>query len=304
MFINNQFFLSAQIINPLELDTVIFCKFYLPLAIASAIFAFALRWWWWTQKSSNIEISSISLNEYEIAYLADGESRTIDMAFINLVRRGYLQVFPSTGEIEVSKKLPSKIHLLEKAVYAKYSNISEYSYLIEQAVDENRQILQNFGLIFEENQPKLVIRWLSTFPLFLMVILGFFKTVVDVLEENKLFGLIGIVWLVVTVVACFFLSKPHRTKYGDTVLKELQQKHSNLKEIQILNNLSSTRTKEFIDLNSNTKSEQAVLAFALFGKEVLAAKPFKFVQNYFNPPNYESTEDGRLFPFFYAKKNK
>ncbi|BAY83902.1 hypothetical protein NIES267_33960 [Calothrix parasitica NIES-267] len=303
MFIKYQYLRLAQTINLLELDTVIFCIFYVPIAITCTLLAFILRWWWWRQKSNNpnVKISSISLNEYEIAYLADGISRATDMAFINLVRRGYLHIFPSTREIEVTKKIPNQIHLLEKAVYSKHSIISGNGKITEQAINEIQHNLQKLGLIFSESQSKLVIRWLSTFPLFVMVVLGFFKTVVDVLE-NQLFGLIGIIWGVVTVFACFFLSKPHRTKYGDTFLKELQQRHSKLKEIQILNKLSSTRTKEFIDLNTNTKSEQLALAFALFGKEVLAAKPFKAVQTYFNPPNYESTEDDRLFAFFYPKK--
>ena len=257
MFINYQLLLLAQTINPLELDTVIFCSFYLPLAITCTLLAFALRWWWWKQQSSNqnIEISSILINEYEIAYLADGINRTVDMAFINLVRRGYLHVFSSTGEVEVTKKIPNKIHLLEKAVYNKRSLISINGDITEQAINEIQHNLQQLGLIFEESQSKLVIRWLSTFPLFIIVLLGFFKTVVDVLE-NRLFGLIGIIWAVVTVVACFFISKPHRTKYGDTFLKELQQRYSKLKQIEVLNNLSSTRTKEFINLNNIQRNNE------------------------------------------------
>ena len=303
MFINYQLLLLAQTINPLELDTVIFCSFYLPLAITCTLLAFALRWWWWKQQSSNqnIEISSILINEYEIAYLADGINRTVDMAFINLVRRGYLHVFSSTGEVEVTKKIPNKIHLLEKAVYNKRSLISINGDITEQAINEIQHNLQQLGLIFEESQSKLVIRWLSTFPLFIIVLLGFFKTVVDVLE-NRLFGLIGIIWAVVTVVACFLLSKPHRTKCGDTFLKELQQRYTKLKQIEVLNNLSSTRTKEFINLNNNTKSEQLALAFALFGKEVLAAKPFKVVQSYFYPPHQEIDESG-IFTFIHRKKS-
>ncbi|MDY6902532.1 MAG: TIGR04222 domain-containing membrane protein [Cyanobacteriota bacterium] len=296
--------LLTQTINPLELDTVIFCAFYLPIAITCALFAFTLRWWWWKQHSNNLktEISSISLNEYEIAYLADGISRVIDMVFINLIRRGYLFICPNTGKKEIRKKLPNQIHLLEKAVYSQYSNISVNSDITEQAINEIQHNLQKFGLIFGETQPKLVIRWLSTFPLFVMVALGFFKTVVDVLE-NQLFGLIGIIWGVVTVVACFFLSKPHRTKYGDNYLNQLQQRHAKLKQIEILNNLSSTRTKEFINLSTNKKSEQLALAFALFGKEVLVAKPFKVVESYFNPPDYETDEEG-IFQFHHRKKSE
>ncbi|MEO0842108.1 MAG: TIGR04222 domain-containing membrane protein, partial [Cyanobacteria bacterium J06643_5] len=83
--------------------------FYILIAIISTLLAFILRWWW-RQKSSNVntEISSISLNEYEIAYLADGIGRATDMAFINLVRRGYLHICSSTGNVEVAKKLPNK----------------------------------------------------------------------------------------------------------------------------------------------------------------------------------------------------
>lgn len=294
----------TKIINPLELDTVIFCAFYLPLAIICALLALLLRWWWWKQQSNNanIKISSILLNEYEIAYLADGQSRAIDMAFINLVRKGYLQVFPNTGKIEVTKKLPNQIHLLEKAVYSKYSNIYENSYLTEQAINEIQQKLQHIRLIFQETQPKLVIRWLSTFPLFVMIILGFFKTVVDILE-NQLFGLIGIISLAVAVTACFLITKPHRTQYGDNYLNQLQQRHVKLKQIEILNNLSSIQTKEFINLNTNTKSEQLALAFALFGKQVLAAKPFKIVESYFYPPHCETDEEG-IFKFHHRKKSE
>lgn len=295
--IKNQLLLIAQIINPLELDTDIFCVFYLPAALIFCLLAFSLRWLW-RRELDNLEISSISLNQYEIAYLADGLSRVVDMAFINLVRQGYLHVYPNSGKIEVTRKIPNKCNLLEKAVYRKYGVISE-TIEIEEGISEIQSKLQNFGLIFQETQAKLVIRWLSTIPIFIMALLGFCKTVIDAIE-NQLFALIGIVCVIVTIIACFFLSKPHRTKYGDRYLNELQKHHIKLKKIEVLNRLSSSRNKEFFDIKinteTNTKSDKIALAFALFGKEVLFAKPFQLVTLAFNPPRSE-IDESRIFKF-------
>lgn len=306
MLINNYLLLLAEVINPLKLDTVTFSGFYILIALICGLAAFTLRYWWWIKKPENLDSSklfSISLNEYEIAYLADGQSRAINMASINLVRRGYLHVHPNNGKIEVTRKIPNQSHILEKAVYSKYSNIIDNNNhnIIDQSIDGVQQNLQHIGLIYKESQSRLVLRWLSTFPIFVMVLLGFFKTISELLE-NK-FSPIAIIWVVVTIAACFLLSKPHRTKYGDRYLRELQQCHIKLKQIETLNNLSSARTKEFINLNANTKSEQLALAFALFGEEVLAAKPFKVVESYFNPPHSETDEHG-LFKFHHRKTSK
>lgn len=281
--------LLCQIVNPLNLDSGAFLSLYVLIASIFALAALILRWWW--RQVDNQDTSSISLNEYEIAYLAGGRSRARDIAVINLVKRGYLHVSPNIGRVEVAKTLQKHSHLLEQAVAQDPSNtLSNTSTAVQQALDLLHQHLQDLGLVFGESQSGLVMRWLSTFPIFGMVLLGFCKIIVDVLE-NQSVGFMVIIWGTTTVTGCFLLSTPHRTQQGNCLLHELQERYASLRQVETLNNLTPSQSKKFANWSSSAKSKQLALAFALFGREVLAAKPYRMVQSIFNPPRPASSDD-------------
>jgi uncharacterized protein (TIGR04222 family) len=281
--------LLSQIVNPLNLDSVAFLSMSVPIASTFALAAFVLRWW--RRQVDNLDTSSISLNEYEIAYLAGGGSRARDIAVINLVRRGYFHVSPNTGRVEVVKTLLNHSHPLEQAVAQNPSNtLRGTSTVVQQALDLLHQHLWDLGLVFGESQSGLVMRWLSTFPVFGMVLLGFCKIVVDVLE-NQPVGFMVVIWGTIAVTGCFLLSTPHRTQQGNRLLHELQERYASLRHAETLNNLTSTQSKKFANLSTSAKSKQLALAFALFGRDVLAAKPYRIVQPVFNPPRPANPDD-------------
>ena len=281
--------LLSQLVNPLNLDSVAFLSLYVPIASISVLAALVLRWW--QRQVDNLDTFSISLNEYEIAYLAGGRGRARDLAVINLVRRGHFHVSANTGRVEVAKTLLNYSHPLEQAVAQNPSNtLSNTSTAVQQALDLLHQHLQDLGLVFEESQSGLVMRWLSTFPVFGMVLLGFCQIIVDVLE-NQPVGLMVVIWGTIAVTGCFLLSTPHRTQQGERLLHELQERYASLRQVETLNNLTPTQSKKFANLSTSAKSKQLALAFALFGREVLAAKPYRIVQPVFNPPRPASPDD-------------
>jgi uncharacterized protein (TIGR04222 family) len=274
--------LLSQIVNLLNLDSVNFLSLYLPIASLCVLAAFVFRWW--PRQVNNPDISSTLLNEYEIAYLAGGRSRARDLAVINLVRRGYLHVSPNTGRVEVAKTLLNYSHPLEQAVAQNPSNaLCNTSVVVKEVLDLLHQHLQYLGLVFEESQSGLAVRWFSTFPVFGMVLLGFCKIVVDVIE-NQPVGFTVVICGAIAVTGCFLLLTPHQTQQGNHLLHELQERYASLKHVEMLNDLTPTQSKKFANLSASKKSKQVGLAFALFGKEVLAAKPYRVVQPIFNPP--------------------
>lgn len=276
-----QLLLLAQFINLLNFDSVTFLLLYVPVAFVLSLAALALRWW--LRQGNHPGLSSVPLNEYEIAYLAGGRSRAAKAAAINLVRRGCLHALPSTRELQVAKAPPNHSHPLEHAVAENPTGVMNRNRAVDEALDRLHQHLQDLGLVFKENQHRLIIRKLSTFPVFGIVLLGFCKIMVDSLDHQSV-GALVCIWVAVAVVACFLWSTPHRTQSGDYRLQELQKRHAELKQVETLNNLASNRPRRFSNLSTSTKSEQLVLAFALFGEKVLAAKPFETIQAIFEPP--------------------
>jgi uncharacterized protein (TIGR04222 family) len=262
--------IAATISNPLDFKGPEFLSFYLLVASVVIVLAYILRWYLRKPALGSPDVSS-SLDAYEIAYLAGGNNRAVDAAIANLVQRGHLQ--PLIQTLELGTALPSNSHPLERAIAQAVQKSGEPDQVrkaVTSATNLIRERLQSLELLVNSSQAK-VVQWLPPLPVFAVLLLGIAKIMVGI-SRQKPVGFLFMLCIITAIFGFFLLMKPHRSRYGDRTLKNLQARHKNLKK------------------PSQSETYQLALAFGLFGSVVLADTAFAGLQRVLVPP--QSTSGG------------
>ncbi len=130
--------------------------------------------------------------------------------------------------------------------------------------------LQELGLLINQSQAKLA-EWLVVLSVLAVLLLGISKILVGAVQDKPV-GFLFMFCLVTTVIAGLLSIKPHRNRYGDSVLKKLQRQH--------------------INLQHHWQAAELALAMALFGETVLADTALADLQQVFVPPASASGDGG------------
>ncbi|MBE9127118.1 TIGR04222 domain-containing membrane protein, partial [Coleofasciculus sp. LEGE 07081] len=274
--------LSTGIRNPLNFTGSEFLRFYLLVASAVFLVAYCLRWYL-RQPAANFSSSTVSLDTYETAYLVGGKNKVIETAIASLVQRGHLKPQPTTRSLILEKPLPADSHPLERAI-AKViktdGRIERVKASVSTTINQicDRQIcdrLQHLHLLVSKNQAK-VAQQLPAMAVFAVLLLGISKIGVGI-SRGKPVGFLFMLCLFTAIVGLGFLYIPvFRSRYGDRVLADIQNRHAHLKQTST----SSTST-----------DPQLVLAFALFGTGVLAGSSLNDLRQVLTPPPSSSGGD-------------
>jgi uncharacterized protein (TIGR04222 family) len=260
----------TSISNPLDFKGPEFLSFYLLVASTAIILAYILRWYL-RKPAPHTSDESSSLDAYEIAYLAGGNNRAVDAAIASLVQRGHLQ--PLTQILELDAVLPRNSHPLERAIAQAIENSGKPDQ-VRQAVRSATSLiekrLQNLGLLVNSRQAK-VVKWLPALPVFAVLILGIAKIMVGI-SRGKPVGFLIMLCIITAIFGFCLLVKPHRSRYGDRTLTNLQARHENLKQ------------------PSTSQTYEIGLAFGLFGSVVLADSSFADLKRLLVP--LQSTSGG------------
>ena len=182
-------------------------------------------------------------DNYEIAYLAGGKKRAIDLAIVNLIDSGSITFNSTTGKFSTYNIKRENSHSIEKNLVAKIdgrARVDIYNDMAENTLEKIRKNLERNKLIFSQQQSNYALLT-SADPVILATILMLF--------QNTLFGIIFILInliLLSKIGDLFFPSTPYRSQHGDYILKQLRKQNS---RTIVLSNIS--------------------LGFALFGLRVI-----------------------------------
>jgi uncharacterized protein (TIGR04222 family) len=183
--------------------------------------AYLLRW---LLRASWTEPVKPQLDDYEIAYLAGGKNRAVDLAITNLVKQRYLNPEPKYRSFSVLKVLPETSYPLELHVMAQI-NQNPNLFSIRQAVAPKttfiRDRLQKEGLLMKGKAAEVC----HIFPVFIVlgaVMLGYFRITSDALHASSYTNVMG--YLLVLGFPLVF--PPYRSQWGDLFLKQLQSLYS------------------------------------------------------------------------------
>lgn len=203
-----------------------------------------------------------NLNLYEIAFLAGDSNRVIRTAITSLVQQGYAEIETSQflwrkqRKLIVKKMVASSCHPIEQAVaqeiIATDGRIEQILHKTKGATNMVCEHLQRLGLVMSSEQSFKAQVYPSLIFVFLLG-LGIIKMLVGISRDKPIEFLIFCL-LVVAIYGGSFLTKPHRSRYGDHVLKNLVDRFKPLK-------------------TANRDGEQLLLSFAVLGSTILAANP-------------------------------
>jgi uncharacterized protein (TIGR04222 family) len=245
--------LLANIKNPLDFTGREFLLFYLILATTATIFVLLLRWYF-LQSRHHPSVESVSLDPYEIAYLANGKDRTIAAAVACLVQQNYVHVVSDMQSLTLTTLIPDDSHPLERAIAKAIQhdgNIQKIKNYNGPAIDQIYTRLQNLGLLVSNEQAAVLRR--CTIPILAVLLLGMIRIAVGIFR-NKPVGFLILLCLITAIVGFQFLRLPPRSPFGERVLKYLKVRDEHLKQAIV---------------NDTATVPQTILALALFGNEVL-----------------------------------
>ena len=255
---------SCQVIsglpNPINFTGSEFLKFYILIGIIGIALASWLRFELRLPCDATAQQFN-NLSNYEVAFLAGGNSRMIGTAIISLVQQGYVEVvtkrllfLTTRRKLVLKKTVDNTCDPVEKlvaqdivAVDGAIEQVFQRSISIEDGI---RDHLQQLGLVLSDNQSLKAQIYPSLIMLSLLGI-GVLKMFVGI-SRDKPVGFLIMCMGGLLMFGMRFFAKPYRSRYGDRVLNDLIASSKHLKI-------------------ANSSNSQLPLAFALFGGTVLAS---------------------------------
>ncbi|MEO0840989.1 MAG: TIGR04222 domain-containing membrane protein [Cyanobacteria bacterium J06643_5] len=164
------------------------------------------------------------LDDYEIAYLAGGKERTIDLAIVNLIDSGSVTFNSTTGNFSTYNIQCANLHPIEENLIYKINgrkrvDIYNDKCIVKNTLEKVRKYLEKNQLLLTQRQSNYVL-FASAIPTILVTILMLF--------QNTLFGIVFILLnliLLPKIGNLLFPSEPYRSQYGDYVLKHLRKQN-------------------------------------------------------------------------------
>ena len=213
-----------------------------------------------------------NMDPYSMAFLNEGKVLAVNSAIVSLIDCKLLRADSSERRLSQVAPLPENSLLLEKVVYSAARNgamISDVREAAKPVVTAMMEQLQNHGLLVNDQQASRV-KWQATLVALFPVLLGIIKIFVG-LSRGKpvMFLVVGCV--IVTVIALIaFMRRPHRSRRGDEVLNQLQDRYRN-----------------YGNLKWNYEGltpQQVAMGIGLFGMTALAGTAMADLQKTLRPP--------------------
>lgn len=218
----------AEGANPLNWRGPAFLEFYIILFCASYAGAIVLRRFLRVPAAGNSR-QPPELNGYEVAYLNGGAVLAVNTAIANLIRQGAMLLDKKNRRLLSREPKPAFSHELEQLVYAAASRdgnvIANVRLSAKSYINAIAEKLKSCGLVVGDAQARKAMG----LPLLLAlstVGIGIIKIFIG-LDRNKPVGyLIALCILTGFISLITFLRRPLRSRYGDSVLGQLQARHA------------------------------------------------------------------------------
>ncbi|MEQ8995121.1 MAG: TIGR04222 domain-containing membrane protein [Coleofasciculus sp. B1-GNL1-01] len=241
--------------NPLNFTGSEFLIFYFLLSIGVVFIAFRLQVYL-RLPGGNLVEKPVSLNPYEVAYLAEGKNRVVDTAIASLVQKEYVTVQPEQRTLTLVGTVEVLSHPVEQAVANAITSDGchidrvriQATQTIDVIIEEIKNRLHQLELLISQEQLFKV----QVYPTLLIVaLLGLGMAKIGVgIYRGKSVGFLVIMCLIISLmISCLAETPKHRSRYGDQVLHDLRSR---------------------IPLNVlSPEDSQLALAFAIWGNKVL-----------------------------------
>jgi uncharacterized protein (TIGR04222 family) len=283
----------SSIPNPLNFTGEEFLTFYFVLSIVVVFLASCLRYYLRLPDGNPIK-QPVSLDPYEVAYLAKGEKRVVDTAIVNLVQKEYVTVQLDQRILNLNGSVEELSHPVERAVVNAIASdgcIDRVPSAVAQAIDTIRDRLRHLGLLVSQNQSSKA----QTYPALLIVFLlelGMAKILVGISRGEPVGYFELMMCIVIAIIGfCFWEFPAHRSRYGERVLQYIRIRlHSRVvrhtdHELPLVFDLMSPAILP-IPLHSIVVSHtdhELPLVFALMGPEILPNEMFADLKQLFTP---------------------
>lgn len=213
-----------------------------------------------------------NMDPYSMAFLNGGKVLAVNSAITSLIDRKLLRADATDRRLFSTGPLAGDAALLEKVIHVSASagetiaNVRESAKPVVTAMMEQ---LQSHGLLVSDRQASK-LRWTTSLIALFPVFVGVIKIFVG-LSRNKPVAFLVIGCLVVTVVALIaFARRPHRSRRGDAVLSQLQDRY-----------------RDYGNLRGNYRRltpAQVAMGVGLFGMTALAGTALADLEQTLRPP--------------------
>jgi uncharacterized protein (TIGR04222 family) len=260
--------------NPLNLAGPAFLGLYVLVLVLTVLVAVYLRRHL-GEPTDGEDDATPELDPYDVAYLAGKGQMAVNAALAKLVHQDLLTV--SAGERKVTARgtLPAGAPLLERVIHTEAAcellgqSIKEVRSRAAVAIEPIDRRLQRLGLVVSDDKATAA-RVIPTLLVLAVAGFGALKVAVGLSRGKPVFFLVLFCVLTLLIAVAGFARRPHRTRRGDRVLKELQQEHAALAH--------AARHPD------NLAEQDLALALGLFGLGVLSEGPLADLQKALTPP--------------------
>jgi uncharacterized protein (TIGR04222 family) len=248
-----------------------FLAFYIFFFPACFGLAFWLRWKM-RVPAPGTSSGAPEVKAYSAAYLNGGKVLTVNTAIANLINQKALHVDAKSRRLTALKAEPPFEHELERVVYdtaAGGSSIAEIRSAAKPVVAQIASSLMMQGLVVDDGAAQTAV----AIPLLIALVaavVGVIKICVGVSRDKPVGFLVVLCLLSLAVSLITLARRPARSRYGDEVLKQLQERHVGPK--QLGRNVSSVSPAEFATV------------MGLFGMNVLVGTELGNLRSALQPP--------------------
>uniref|UniRef100_A0A832M3K2 TIGR04222 domain-containing membrane protein n=1 Tax=Oscillatoriales cyanobacterium SpSt-402 TaxID=2282168 RepID=A0A832M3K2_9CYAN len=171
-------------------------------------------------RSPSRQLQIPQLDVYQMAYLAGGSSRAVELALTQLVYRGYLRPNVRNRTFAIAKLLPPEAPSLEHQVVQQVHQTPEFKNL-RQPNKYDMHILQSQL----EQERLLMAGWAAligrSFGLFFLVtVLVLIVGIIAAIPNTM-----TVLWLVIGIITLCCIAPAGRTRWGSQILSDLQKNH-------------------------------------------------------------------------------
>ncbi len=247
------------------------------LTCAFSFTAAAILRWKWREPSDPGNEDFSSMDPYSAAFLNGGKILAVNTAISSLVDCKMVRVDADDQRLFSIAPIDTDAPPLEKAIHVAASSGEKIPQVREAAkpvVTAMMEQLQGHGLIVSDAQASKV-RWNATLIALFPVLMGIVKIGVG-LSRGKPVSFLVVSCIIATVVALIaFARRPHRSRRGDAVLKQLQERYRDYKDLKLT--------------YPTLTPQQVALGIGLFGMTALAGTAMADLEKTLRPP---SSADG------------
>ena len=164
------------------------------------------------------------LDIYEVAYLAGGQKRAVELAITKLVHQGFLKPNVRHRTFAIAKTLVTEANYLEHQVMKRVHRTPEFKGLKEvygYKIDDLRMQLVQYKLL-SELYPFVFLSYI------IILFLYFFPFGGEIISENQ----ISYFWYINLVAVLCLIIPGFRTRWGDLVLADIRKRDTGFEPME------------------------------------------------------------------------